>query len=254
MSRPVVCILQARTGSTRLPRKVLLDVLGKPMLQRQIERLRLCAALDRIVLATTDLDEDRPLLALAGQLGIPAFAGSPDDVLDRYTRAARAQGAATVVRVTGDCPLIDPSVVGATVALYLRGDLDYASTGSVYPDGLDTEVFSAAALETAWREAGLSSEREHVTPFIWKNPARFRTATLPADRDLSAKRWTVDEPRDLEFVRAVFARLGGAPFGMPEILALLEREPALEALNAGITRNAGYRKSLAEDQPIGGPP
>lgn len=256
MSRPIICILQARTGSTRLPRKVLTDLLGKPMIERQIERLRRCRTIDGIVLATTDRSEDRPLLELAERLGLVAFAGSLHDVLDRYTQAARRHGAATVVRVTGDCPLLDPAIVDATVSLFLSGGLDYASTGAMFPDGLDTEAFSAAALETAWREARLASEREHVTPFIWKRPERFRIAALPAERDLSAKRWTVDEPRDLEFVRAVYERLGrdGAPFGMAEVLALLEREPGLESLNTGIVRNAGYLKSLAEDAATGDAP
>lgn len=248
MSR-TVAILQARMGSRRLPGKVMADVEGRPMLECQIERLKHCKTLDHIVLATTTEAADEPVAELASRLGVVAYRGSSDDVLDRYYHAARTSQAETVVRITADCPLIDPPVSDETVSLYLSGGLDYASTGTLYPDGLDTEVFSFQALETAWKEARLSSEREHVTPFIHKNHGRFRIKTLTPERDHSGQRWTVDEPADLEFVRQVYRRLyhPNRLFVMKDILELLEREPSLRELNKGIGRNEGYAKSLAED-------
>lgn len=251
MSR-TVAIVQARLGSRRLPGKVLADLEGKPMLARQFERLARCKTLDQLLLATTTEPSDEPVAALASSLGLATYRGSLDDVLDRYYQAAKAARAGTVVRITADCPLIDPVVSDDTVRLYRSGGLDYASTGSLYPDGLDTEVFSFQALETAWREARLASEREHVTPFIYKNPDRFRIKTMTPERDLSAQRWTVDEPADLEFVRQVYRRLyrPGGVFLMKDVLELLEREPGLRALNEGIGRNEGYAKSLAEDRVV----
>jgi spore coat polysaccharide biosynthesis protein SpsF len=222
------------------------------MLERQLERLSRCRKVSHWIVATTTLAEDEAILALATRLGVTGFAGSTEDVLDRYYQAARTTGAETIVRVTGDCPLIDPALTDAAVELLASG-LDYASVGDRYPDGLDSEVFSAEALATAWREARLKSEREHVTPFLWKQPERFRIGTLMPERDLSAHRWTVDEPCDLDFVTAVYQRLyDGAdkPFGLSEVLALLEREPGLREINQGIARNAGYAKSLAEDRAL----
>lgn len=247
-----LAIVQARLGSTRLPGKVLRPLLGKPMLERQLERLRSCRRLEGVVLATTRLDEDKPLLDLAAKLSIPSYAGSPDDVLDRYYQAARANGAKTIARITADCPMIDPSITDSVVELFESTGADHASTGTRFPDGLDTEVFSFRALEAAWNEANLASEREHVTPFIWKQPARFKLATLSPDVDRSHMRWTVDEPRDFAFVTAVYERLhrDGQIFTMQDVLALLQAEPSLAALNGGIVRNEGYAKSLSRDHEV----
>lgn len=248
MSR-TVAIISARLSSTRLPGKVLLDLLGKPMLERQIERLKFCRNLSDIVLATTTLPEDAEILTLAARLGLPSYAGSPDDVLDRYYQAAKRSGVSVIARITADCPMIDPDVTDSVVELFARGRLDHASTGDRFPDGLDTEVFSFAALKIAWEEAALTSEREHVTPFIWKNPGRFKLAALAPKENLSSLRWTVDEPRDFVFVETIYKRLHreGHAFGMADVLALLEKEPTLAEINGGILRNEGYAKSLAHD-------
>src|SRR5581483_9022806 len=151
-------ILQARVSSARLPGKVLLDLAGKPMLERQIERLRYCRTFDEILLATTTHAEDDPIAELAERLRLRLYRGSLEDVLDRFYQAAKWTGAGTVVRITGDCPMIDPLICDETVALYQTSGADYASTGMRLPDGLDTEVFSFSALETAWKEARLASE------------------------------------------------------------------------------------------------
>ena len=250
-----IAILQARMGSTRLPGKVMADLAGKPLLVRVIERAQAISGIDDVVIATTTAERDQPLLALAKQCGALGYAGSEDNVLDRYYQAVRTFNAEIIVRLTADCPLLDPGVSARVLARFAQGDVDYAcnTLPPTFPDGLDTEVFSFAALERAWREAKLTSEREHVTPYIWKHPTQFRLANVTREVDLSSLRWTVDEPQDLEFVRAVYSRLyqeGKPQFTMNSVLTLLEREPGLRTINAGLARNEGYAKSLREDQVI----
>jgi spore coat polysaccharide biosynthesis protein SpsF len=202
-----------------------------------------------IGIAPPEGPRDAPLRELARHLGVARWAGSEDDVLARYAGAAERFGADPVVRLTADCPLIDPAVVDACVERFLAGDEDIVGLGGEFPDGLDTEVIAAPALARAHAEARLPSEREHVTPYLWNHPERFRGATLAFPAALGGRRWTVDEPRDLDFVRAVYQRLDHVEtaFGWQEIEALLAREPALAELNRGIERNAGYRASLARD-------
>ncbi len=256
MSR-VVAVVQARMGSTRLPGKVLADLGGAPLLARMIERLGAARTLEAVVVATTTLAADAPVRALAADLGVGCFAGPEDDVLARYAGAAREFAADPVVRLTADCPLIDPALVDRCVeAFFATPGCDYAALGGEFPDGLDTEVIGAAALRHADADARLASEREHVTPYVKKHPELFRSTTVPFPAVLGARRWTVDEPRDLELVRAIWARLyrPGEVFSWQAIEALLVREPALAAINAGIERNAGYRVSLARDAAAGAPP
>ncbi len=252
-THPIVGIIQARTGSSRLPKKTLADLAGAPFLARVVERMRHCETLDALVLATTTEPSDDPLAELAASLGVAVYRGAVDDVLDRFYHAARMVEAALIVRITADDPFKDPAVTDHAVRLWLErpAELDYVSNTlkPTYPEGLDIEVFTRQALARAWREATLPSEREHVTPYIWKHPDRFRVLNFEHERDLSHLRWTVDYPADLTFARAVYARLyrPGEVFLMEDILRLLEAEPELARLNAGIRRNEGYLKSLAED-------
>src|SRR6266404_2569766 len=169
----IAAIIQARTDSTRLPRKILMPILGKPMLQHQIERLKHAKTIDMVVIATTDMAEDDTIENLAKQLGVSSFRGSEKDVLDRYYKAAKKNGADTIVRLTGDCPLHDGAVVDEVVTHFEKSDVDYSAQPKNYPEGLDTEVFIFDALERAWKEAQLPSEREHVTPYIRNHPERF---------------------------------------------------------------------------------
>lgn len=246
-----VAIVQARLGSTRLPGKVLLPLADRPVLFHVVDRLRAVPTLADVAVATTDRPADERIRTWCREEGIPCFAGSEDDVLDRYYRAALKFGADPVVRVTADCPLIDPEIVGRALNLYASGQgrLLYVGFDNSFPDGLDVEVIALAALQTAWREAHLVSEREHVTPFIWKHPERFPQDRIRNYRDLSDQRWTVDEPEDYQLIQSIYAALyqPGRPFGMAEVLDFLSAHPDLRSLNRGIVRNEGYLKSVRQD-------
>jgi spore coat polysaccharide biosynthesis protein SpsF len=246
----VVAIVQARYGASRLPGKTVAEICGATLLEHVLDRARACRRIDEVVLATTTEPADRQLISLAARLGVAAFAGSMDDVLDRYYQAARRFHAATIVRITADDPFKDPDVVDQVIAAFAAEPLDYASNTiqPTFPEGLDVEVFSFAALERAWSEATLRSDREHVTPYIWRQPDRFRLLNVVLDRDLSALRWTIDYEQDLRFARAVYAELQPDPlFHMGEVLDLLERRPELARMNTGIERNAGYQLSLQQE-------
>ena len=248
--RPVA-IVQARMASTRLPGKVLLPLGDKPVLFRVVERLRFVPGLADVVVATTDSPADEPIRAFCRSEGISCLWGSEDDVLDRYYSAARDLGADPIVRVTADCPFVDPAIVRRALDIFEAGggNIVYVGFDRRFPDGLDVEVVAFDALEIAWREAKLPSEREHVTPFIWKQPKRFPQDRVSSDSDLSAERWTVDRPEDYELAQAVHAALyrPGHPFGMAEILGLLDAHPGLRHLNQGVVRDEGYLKSVGGD-------
>jgi spore coat polysaccharide biosynthesis protein SpsF (cytidylyltransferase family) len=250
-----VAIVQARVGSSRLPGKALLDIAGRPMIAHVLDRALDIAGVDAAVLATTVAPADDALMDFARRRDIPCTRGSEDDVLDRFHQAVSEHPADVIVRVTADCPLLDPRVSGLVLGEYLRraGDVDYVSNvhPPTYPDGLDTEVLSREALERVWRDADRPSEREHVTSYIWRNAAAFRVANVATEPSRAHLRWTVDELADLEFVRAVYARLyRGSIFGMEAVLELLAVEPDLIRINAGIDRNEGYVRSLRADDRV----
>ncbi|MCZ6688364.1 MAG: glycosyltransferase family protein [Planctomycetota bacterium] len=251
MKIEVLAILQARMGSSRLPGKMMRPIVdGKGALELMLGRVRRATTLDRIVVATTDRDGDDILAEVCSRLEIDCFRGSEEDVLDRFYRVAVAYGpTGSIVRLTGDCPLHDPAVIDLAVGAFLEQGVDYLSNTAppTYPHGLDTEVFTFSALEESQREARLSSEREHVTPYIRSHPERFQQGNLANDKDLSALRWTLDEPEDLEFIRAVYASLGDRSFGMAEVLGLLESRPQLSEINRGFTRTVDDRKPLPEE-------
>ena len=248
----ILAILQARTSSSRLPGKVLRPILGKPMLAHQIERVRRARMVDHLIVATSIDSSDDSLAQLCEEIGVPCFRGSLDNVLDRFYQAAKEHQPETVVRLTGDCPLADPEVIDHVIRFYLDGNFDYAGNclEATYPDGLDAEVFSFAALERAWNEAELPSQKEHVTLYVNRQPDKFRIGHVKREPDLSALRWTVDEPRDLEFVTEVYRALYPAnpKFTTDDILDLLRQRPELMEINSDITRNEGLAKSLELDQ------
>jgi spore coat polysaccharide biosynthesis protein SpsF len=237
MTTKTIAIIQARMSSTRLPGKVMKDLCGKPMLARQLERVAASVLINRFVVATSDESSDEPIAALCGDLGVPCYRGSLNDVLGRFYSAAVAFGPAKhVVRLTADCPLTDPAIVDACIALHLANGADYTSNGvtRTYPDGLDVEVMTFAALSRAAREATESYHREHVTPFISSQPNVFTLDALQYTRNLETLRWTVDTPADFAFVERVFAELlPDVPlFSWRDVLALISIRPEIAAINA----------------------
>jgi spore coat polysaccharide biosynthesis protein SpsF len=224
-------------GSTRLPGKVLQDLEGETVLARVLNRLRRARLIDELLVATTDRPADDAIVKECRSLGVPVSRGDQNDVLDRYFRASQLAKAEAVVRITSDCPLIDPEITDKTIAAFLEARPDYASNVLVrtYPRGLDTEVMSVTALGKAWQAARTSYEREHVTPYIYEHPAEFRLLSVTENEDRSGYRWTLDTAEDLEFVRAIYVRLRDkAMFGWRDVLDLLDREPALVELNRGV--------------------
>jgi spore coat polysaccharide biosynthesis protein SpsF (cytidylyltransferase family) len=248
----ILGVIQARVSSTRLPGKVLEPILGKPMLLRQMERVSRCRQIDLFVVATSTDRSDDVLAQLCHEQSIVAYRGSLTDVLDRFVGVAHKYQPQTVVRLTADCPLADWELIDYAVSRFSDGDYDYLSNidPPTYPDGLDVEVMTYRALIEAGLEAQLPSEREHVTPFVRSRPDRYRIGSVTQKVDLSSLRWTVDDPEDLDFVRAVYEEL--YPF-KPEfktfdILALIEQRPELQLVNNGVPRNVGLSKSRLADE------
>lgn len=239
----VVGILQARTSSRRLPGKVLLPVMGKPMLARQLERLSRSTTIHQLVVATSNNSSDDAIAELCVTEKVPCFRGDLNDVLDRFTSCAREFSADHVVRLTGDCPLTDPKLIDELVKFYLNQNVDYASNcrPPSLPDGLDAEVFTIQALESAWRESTEPFAREHVVPFIVGQPDRFAIANWTDEEDFSSLRWTVDEREDFDFVSKVYEALypQSPEFDFKEVLALIQRRPELIGINDRFERNQG---------------
>jgi spore coat polysaccharide biosynthesis protein SpsF len=227
-------IIQARMSSTRLPGKVLLDLAGEPMLARAVERTQRAQRIDRVIVATTVEPEDEPIVELCGARGWSVFRGGRDDVLDRYYQAAVTDGADPIVRITSDCPVIDPGIIDRVVGR-LSGVNDYASNINprrTFPRGLDVEAFTFAALSTAWREDRDPSGREHVTPFLYRHPERFRIALVESDRpEAASHRWSVDTPEDYELLQRIYAHFGSKDFGWLDVLELLKQHPDWTEIN-----------------------
>jgi len=233
----VVAIVQARMGSTRLPGKVLMDLGGKPVLARVVSRLRRCSRLSEIVVATTTSQPDDSIVRECQRLNAQCFRGSELDVLDRYYHAALVGNADAVVRITSDCPLIDPELVDKTVEQFCQERADYASNCSprTFPRGLDTEVFTMEVLSKAWREAREPYEREHVTPFLYLGSEKFKLAFLTGSIDYSHYRWTLDTVEDFELLNAIYSYFDGkGDFGWEAVIQLMQQQPQLSVLNAHI--------------------
>lgn len=238
-----VAVIQARMGSTRLPGKVLLDLAGEPMLARVVSRVQRARRLDQVVVATTSEPADDAIDELCRARGWLCVRGSQEDVLDRYYQAALATRAGLVVRITADCPLIEPSVIDAVVDALLDEPpaADYASNvlpPRTFPRGLDSEAIRFEALERAWREDDNPAWREHVTPYIYRHPELFQMRRVAHTADLSHLRWTVDTPEDLELARRIYGALGDDRFGWDAVLALLDQHPEWVEINRDIEQKA----------------
>lgn len=250
----ILGILQARFSSSRLPGKVLRPILGRPMLARQIERVQHAQCLDQLIVATSTEASDDEIDKLCKSLDVACFRGSLDNVLERFYQAALTFKPDHVVRLTGDCPLIAPEVIDQLIEQHLTEKNDYTANCLTpsFPDGLDVEVMTFNALRRAWQEARLPSEREHVTPYIHKNPKQFKIGELRCERDLSFLRWTVDEPEDFILVEKIYQALypQKPSFNWLDVLAWLDAHPEWKATNTHYERNAGMKKSLEADKKI----
>jgi len=248
-----VAIVQARMGSTRLPGKVLMPLAGIPALGHVVDRLSYCETLQGVVVATTTESEDDAVAEFCEQGDLVVFRGSEPDVLDRYHQAAAQFDADPVVRITADCPAIDPVIVDQVVTGYFEGEYDLFGLMGEFPDGLDCTVFARSALERAWAEAKLASEREHVGPYIQNHPELFTTGGVELFEGQRHQRWTLDEPEDYELLTAIFDALyrPGDPFSSGEVIELLDQRPELLKINNNVIRNEGYITSLENDEVTG---
>ena len=241
--KKVSVLIQARTGSSRLPGKVLEKIENEPMIWHVINRVKQIKSVDQIILITTEEKEDQYLLKIADNEGIIGFTGSTNDVLDRHFQCALNFDADPIIRITSDCPLIDPFLVENILQFYLTNNFDYVSNIVIptYPDGLDTEIFSFQTLEKLAHHVKLYSEREHVTTAIAKNPQLFTFYNYKNQENLSSYRWTVDRLEDLQFVREIYSRMAPRTvFSMDDVLKLISNEPDLLEINRGIDRNEGH--------------
>lgn len=246
----VVAILQARCNSTRLPNKVLKEIKGKPMIEHQINRINRSRLIGDLIVATSNEETDFPLIALCKKINVKVFAGSLDNVLDRFYQAAIATNADVIVRLTGDCPLTDSKIIDDVIKLHIDKKNNYTSNTDpeTFPDGLDVEVFNFAELKCAWKNASIKSDLEHVTPYIRRNPGIIKGA-YTSEINYSKYRWTVDEQKDFDFVTEIYSILGAHDeyFSAQKIYNLLKEKPELLKINTNIKRNEGYLKSLAQD-------
>ena len=234
-----VAVVQARLGSTRLPGKIMLPLLGEPILTRVMRRTARATLLDLVVVATTNLAADDAIVELADREGWPVVRGSEADLLDRYIEAGRRHEADRVVRITSDCPLIDPALIDDVVAALEQEGGDYASNTlepRTYPRGLDVGAVTLAALETAGRADDDPASREHATPWIRRHPERFRVVRVAGAIDRSVHRWTVDTPEDYTLVRRLYAALGGDDFTWLDALAIAEANPDWGTSNRGVVQ------------------
>jgi len=243
----IAIIIQARMSSSRLPGKVMRNLVGIPMIQHVINRAKQAKLADEVVVATTTKAVDDELADFCKK-SASIFRGSEDDVLGRFYHAAREKGVDVVVRITADCPLVDPQVIDECIRQFLEKNVDYLSNfhPPTFPNGFETEVFSFHALERAWNEANMLSEREHVTPYLWKNPGKFRLENMPFTRDVSNMRVTVDDLNDFIVVERVLKSIGEGG-SVNEVVELISSNPAIAKENAKTRRNEGYAKSLRKD-------
>ncbi len=251
----IIAITQARSGSSRLPEKVLKTIGDRSMLEIHLERLKRAKRVNRVLVATTLEEADTRICAIASQLGLESFQGSVNDVLDRFYQAVKHFAPQYVVRVTSDCPLIDPDLIDSIVDHAIKHGTDYCSNilKETFPDGQDIEVMKFSALEKAWNEATLSSDREHVTPFIRKNcdyngGNLFTGINIAAEGSYGDVRMTVDEQADFDVIRELVTTLG--PYRTWKEYADYMIQTNLTKMNAFIKRNEGYAKSIKNDNNI----
>jgi len=245
------CIVQARMGSSRLPGKVMMDVeKDKPVLYYVISQLRCCKLIDKLIVATTTLAEDEKIVKYCNDLGADSYRGSAQNVLDRYYQCAKKFSISTIVRIPSDKPLIDPEIVDNIISIFRSNSYNYVInfSPSTFPSGTEVEVFSFETLETAWKNAVLPSEKEHVTSYIDNHKEKFKVFNVTLPEDLSCYRLAVDRMEDLTLVRNVAAKIKKRPILMKEIIELFKKEPRLVDINKNVNHEEGNIKSLKEDE------
>ena len=244
------CIIQARMGSSRLPGKALMKSdSGKPLLYYVINQLRYCSKVKNLVIATTTNQEDDEIEKFANNNSVNVFRGKEKDVLDRYFQCAKKYSFSTIVRITADCPLIDPQIVDKVIEQFFSGNYDFATNTltRTFPIGTDVEVFSFSALNKAWENAQLPSEREHVTPYL-HNKENFKIINVENDKNISNLRLTVDRIEDFELIKQILNNISINPIHLEDVLELFLRKPELIEINKHINHNEGFNKSLEEDK------
>jgi len=251
----IIAILQARVGSTRLPGKVLKIIQNKTILELIIERVQQSTLVDKIVVATTDNKKDDEILEICEKLGIESFRGSEEDVLDRFYQCSVLHKPDLIIRLTSDCPLIDPYHIDRLIQYSLdhKNEFDYFSNcrEPTLPDGLDVEVIPFETLERAWNEAKKPYEREHVSPYIYLNPNLFKIASYKNPDDYSHHRWTLDTSEDFEFIKSIYSHFVGKKqqfFYLDDIIEYLKQNPDIYSINAGYKRDEKFRKQLRENK------
>jgi spore coat polysaccharide biosynthesis protein SpsF len=250
VKQKVLAIVQARMGSRRLPGKVLAPIGSKSVLARVLERLASARRIDAIIVATTIRPEDDVIERVSNVNGFAVYRGDPSDVLDRFYRAIQDRPEQILVRVTSDCPLVSPVLVDETVAALIDNDADYASNArpiSTFPEGLDVEAFRREALIRAWHEAVRTSDREHVTPYIWRHPDRFRLQSIVCPDELPRVRLTIDEPADLAYLQALFQFVDAAQMPWRSVVSWAAAHRNQLPDNLFIPRDAGYFQCLADE-------
>lgn len=245
----ITAVIQARMGSTRLPGKILMNINGVTLLQCQFQQLVHSVTLDDMILATTINPEDDAVVDFADANSIKIFRGNSLDVLDRYYQCAKHFSLEHIVRITSDCPLIDPTIVDKTVELYKTGKFDYVNNlhDNAYPSGTDVEIFSMGTLEKTWKNTTKSSEREHVTSYIYNNPKLFSLGYLKNNVDVSDLHYSVDRKEDLQLVRLLYKKIPKRPILLGDVINAIKDDPTLLEINKNTSPKEGYLKSLEND-------
>jgi spore coat polysaccharide biosynthesis protein SpsF (cytidylyltransferase family) len=255
LDNKVGVIIQARTGSSRFRNKIGKKIMGKPILYHIIRRVQQARRISKIIVATTNKNEDRILEKITSACNIPIFFGSNNDVLDRYYQAARTFNFLNIVRITADCPVIDPIIIDKTIDRFNSSSYDYVSNclTRTFPEGMSVEVFTFEALKKSWHDSVWLSEREHVTPYMWKNPDIFKSAELLNEKgNQSHIRITVDYPSDFKLIKKIYQSLypSNPYFLLPDIIKFLAENPLLLKINNNIPLLEGYEASLKNDRKI----
>ncbi len=248
----ILTIIQARYGSTRFPGKVLKKVRGKPLMWFLVKRLELIRTPNKLIITTGPIELNKPIVKFAQKYDLPYFTGSENDVLDRYYQTAKKFNGDVIVRITSDCPLMDPELIDKGLEIFFKGNYDFVSNNhpETYPDGYDVEICSFKTLEKAWKEAILPSEREHVMPYIWNHPEKFNITVFKNNKDLSNYRITIDEPEDYLVISKIYEHFEDKwlEIRLMDVINFLNNNPNILNLNTGFIRNEGYQKSLKEDK------